>query len=127
MTSIFTLNQKINQLMFTMDKMQTKITSTVTTTVILTDNNVKINFKNLSFMTLSLNMTNNISGFTLLNPVINGNYKIFMHSTSPFVLSKSFGANIKNNLKGNTMIYGYWIINIHYNGSFYFFNFENFT
>ena len=127
MTSIFTLNQKINQLMFTMDKMQTKITSTATTTLILTDNNVKINFKNLSFMTLSLNMTHNISGFTLLNPVINGNYKIFMHSTSPFVLSKSLGANIKNNLKGNTMIHGYWIINIHYNGTFYFFNFDNYT
>ena len=127
MTSIFTLNQKINQLMFTMDKMQTKITSTATTTLILTDNNVKINFKNLSFVTLSLNMTNNISGFTLLNPVINGNYKIFMHSTSPFVLSKSLGANIKNNLKGNTMIQGYWIINIHYNGKFYFLGFENFT
>ena len=127
MTSIFTLNQKINQLMFTMDKMQTKITSTATTTLILTDNNVIINFKNLSFMTLSLNMTHNISSFTLLNPVINGNYKIFMHSTSPFVLSKSLGANIKNNLKGNTMIHGYWIINIHYNGSFYFFGFENYT
>ena len=127
MTSIFTLNQKINQLMFTMDKMQTKITSTVTTAVILTDNNVKINLKNLSFMTLSLNMTNNISGFTLLNPVINGNYKIFMHSTSPFVLSKSLGANIKNNLKGNVMIHGYWIINIHYNGTFYFLDIQNFT
>ena len=123
MTSIFTLNQKINQLIFTMDKMHTKITSTTTTPLILTDNNVKINFKNLSFMTLSLNMTQNISAFTLLNPVINGNYKIFMHSTSPFVLSKSLGANIKNNLKGNTMIHGYWIINIHYNGSFYFFGF----
>ena len=72
-------------------------------------------------------MTHNISSFTLLNPVINGNYKIFMHSTSPFVLSKSLGANIKNNLKGNTMIHGYWIINIHYNGSFYFLDFQNFT
>jgi hypothetical protein len=127
MTSIFTLNQRINQLMSTMDKLQTKITSTATTTLILTDNNININFKNLSFMTLSLNMTNNISSFTLLNPVINGNYKIFMHSTSPFVLSKSLGANIKNNLKGSTMILGYWIINIHYNGTFYFFDFQNFT
>ena len=45
MTSIFTLNQKINQLMFTMDKMQTKITSTATTTLILTDNNVHIILK----------------------------------------------------------------------------------
>ena len=127
MTSIFTLNQRINQLMSTMDKMQTKITSTATTTLILTGNNVHINFKNLSFMTLSLNMTHNISGFTLLNPVINGNYKIFMHSTSPFVLSKSLGANIINNLKGNTMILGYWCINVFYNGTIYFLDFNNYT
>ena len=64
MSNILILNQRINQLMSVIKEIQTKITTTSTTTLILTGNNVNINFKNLPFMSFSLNMTNNISGFT---------------------------------------------------------------
>ena len=127
MSNILILNQKINQLMSMMDKLQTKITTTTTTTLIMTGNNVNINFKNLAYLSLSLNMTNNISGFTFQNPVINGNYKIYMNATSPFVMNKNLGTTMKNNLKGNTMILGYWCINVFYNGTIYFLDFNNYT
>jgi len=114
--------------MSTMDKIQTKITSTATTPLILTGNtSININFNNMGFMTLSLNMTNNIQQFTFQNSVINGNYKIFLHSTSPFVLNKNLGLNIVSNLNGNLMINGYWCIDIMYNGTVYFLKFTNFT
>ena len=128
MTSIFSLNQRINQLMSTIDKMQTKITSTATTPLILTGNtSININFNNMGFMTLSLNMTNNIQQFTFQNSVINGNYKIFLHSASPFVLNKNLGLNIVSNLNGNLNINGYYCIDIFYTGTIYFLKFTNYT
>ena len=45
MSNILILNQKINQLMSIIKEIQTKITTTATTTLILTGNNVNINFK----------------------------------------------------------------------------------
>lgn len=128
MNNILSLTQKYNQLFTSIEKIQTKITSPTTTTLtVLSGGNVIINFKSLGYLTMSLAMTSDIHSFTFQNPAINGNYKIFLQSTSPFRLNKNLGANIKNNLNGNTVINGDFTIDIFYNGNSYFLNFTNYT
>lgn len=125
-SSLFTLNQKFNQLLTTVDKLQTKITSTATTTL-TSNHNLVINLNNMGFLTFALNMTTDIHTIVFQNPVINGNYKIYLQSSSPHILNKVLGANIRNNLNGNTVICGYFCVDIFYNGNTYFISFNNFT
>ena len=124
--SIFSLNQRINQLMSSIDKMSTKITSTTITPTTITGTSVQLNFTNQAFMVFTISMTANIQAFTFQNPVINGNYKIYLNSTG-FMIAKVLGPNIRNNLSGNTFIKGYWTIDIFFDGNIFFCNFENYT
>ena len=124
--SIFSLNQRINQLMASIDKISTKTTSTTITPTVITDNSAIINFNNQAYLVMTLTMTANIQSFTFQNPVINGNYKIYLNSTG-FVMNKILSLNIRNNLSGNTFIKGYWTIDIFFDGKIFFCNFENYT
>ena len=124
--SIFSLNQRINQLMSSIDKISTKITSTTIQPTAITGNSAIINFNNQAYLVMTLTMTANIQSFTFQNPVINGNYKIYLNSTG-FVMNKILSLNIRNNLSGNTFIKGYWTIDIFFDGNIFFCNFENYT
>ena len=124
--SIFSLNQKINQLMSSIDKISTKTTSIIITPTTITGTSVQLNFNNQAFMVFTISMTANIQAFTFQNPVINGNYKIYLQSTG-FIVNKVLGPNIRSNLSGNTFAIGYWTIDIYYNGIVYFLQFSNFT
>ena len=127
MNNILSLTQKYNQLFTSIEKIQTKITSTATTTLTVSGSNITINLNNLGFLAMSFSMTSNVQSIIFQNPVINGNYKIFLQSTSPFIMNKNLGNNIKTNLNGNLVIHGYFCIDIFYNGNLYFLNFTNFT
>jgi len=124
--SIFSLNQKINQLISTIDKISTKTSSIIITPIVITGTNAQLNFNNQAYMVFTMTMTANIQSFTFQNPVINGTYKIYIQSTG-FIVSKVLSPNIRSNLSGNTFVIGYWTIDIFYNGIVYFLQFSNFT
>ena len=124
--SIIIVQQRVNQLISMIDKMQTKVSSPSITNMTITTTNPVINFNNITCMSFSLTMTSNITNITFQNSVVNGMYKIYLQS-SGFVMNKILGINIRNNLSGNTFMVGYWIIDVFYNGNIYFCNFQNFT
>jgi len=124
--SIIIVQQKINQLMSMIDKIQTKVSSPSITNIIVNSNNPVVNFNNMAFTVININMNCDITSFTFQNSVANGTYKIYLQSTG-FVMNKILNSNIKNNLSGNVYMVGYWIIDVYFNGTIYFLNFQDFT
>ena len=124
--SIIIVQQRVNQLISMIDKMQTRVSSPSITNMTVISSTPVVNFNNMAFMVTNISMNSNITSFTFQNSVVNGMYKIYLQSTG-YIMNKILGINIRNNLSGNTFMVGYWIIDIFYNGNIYFCNFQNFT
>ena len=123
--SLFSINQKINSIMTSIERTVSLVKQTTpqpTITALTSSSSLIVNFNNVSYKSFSLAIVNNITSITFQNPIINGNYMIFL-SGSNFSINKSLGSNIKTNLSGNTMVNGSFIVNIFFDGYTYYLTF----
>jgi len=127
--SLFSINQKINSIVTSIERtvlIMKQITPQPTILPLSSSSSLTINFNNISYKSFSLSMLDNITSITFQNCVINGNYTLFL-TGSNFIINKSLGSNIKNNLSGNVMVNGSFVIKIFFDGSTYYLNFISFT
>jgi len=127
--SLFSINQKINSIITSIERTITTIkhaTPQPNIQALISSSSLIINMNNIPCMSFSLNMTCDITSSTIQNGVKNGSYTLFL-TGSNFIINKSLGSNIKNNLSGNVMVNGSFVIKIFFDGSTYYLNFISFT
>ena len=126
--SLFSINQKINSIITSIERTIVTMKQTTPQPNILTltssSSSLIVNMSNIPYKSFSLTMTNNITSINFQNCIVNGNYMIFL-SGSNFIINKSLGSNIKSNLSGNTMINGSFVVNIYYDGIIYYLTFNS--
>ena len=128
--SLFSINQKINSIVASIERTVSLMKQTTPQPTILTlsssSSSLTINFLNIPCQSFSLTMSNDITSLTFQNGVKNGNYTIFL-TGSNFIINKSLGSNIKTNLSGNIMVIGSFVIKIFFDGNIYYLNFISFS
>jgi len=127
--SLFSINQKINSIVTSIERTVSLVKQTTpqpTITTLISSSSLVVNFNNIPYKSFSLSMANNITSITFQNCIINGNYTLFL-TGSNFIINKSLGSNIKTNLSGNVMVNGSFVIKIFFDGSTYYLNFISFT
>ena len=125
--SLFSINQKINSIITSIER--TIVTMKQTTPqpniqALISSSSLIVNMSNIPCMSFSLTMSSDITSLIFQNGVKNGNYMIFL-SGSNFSINKVLGSNIKTNLSGNTMINGSFVVNIYYDGIIYYLTFNS--
>ena len=85
--SIIIVQQRVNQLISMIDKMQTRVSSPSITNMTVISSTPVVNFNNMAFMVTNISMTSNITNITFQNSVINGMYKIYLQSTG-YIMNK---------------------------------------
>jgi hypothetical protein len=86
----------------------------------------EIDLLNSQNVTYSIDMTAKIASLTFINGVPNGNYKIYLTGVSGETFYKT---SCMNNLLGDTVIGvgSFWILTVHFTGSLYVVDCENYT
>ena len=123
--SLFSINQKINSIITSIERTIITVkhaTPQPNIQVLTSSSSLIVNMSNIPCMSFSLTMSSDITSLIFQNGVKNGNYIIFL-TGSNFIINKSLGSNIKSNLSGNTMINGSFIVNIFFDGHTYYLNF----
>ena len=126
--SLFSINQKINSIITSIERTIVTMKQTTPQPNILTltssSSSLIVNMSNIPYKSFSLTMTNNITSINFQNFIVNGNYTLFL-SGSNFIINKSLGSNIKTNLSGNIMVIGSFVVNIYYDGIIYYLTFNS--
>ena len=86
----------------------------------------EFDLQNIQNLTFSMDMTQKINSLTFVNGVPNGNYKIYLTGINGDTFYKS---SCMNNLFGDTFIGAgsFWILTVHFTGSIYVVDCENYT
>lgn len=86
----------------------------------------EFDLSNIQNLTFSMDMTQKINSLTFVNGVPNGNYKIYMTGINGDTFYKS---SCMNNLNGDTFIGAgsFWILIVHFTGSLYVVDCQNYT
>jgi len=85
-----------------------------------------IDLLNVQNLTYTMDMNSKIAGLTFSNGIINGNYKIYMTGVTGEIFYKN---SCMNNLAGDTVIGigSFWILTVHFTGSIYVVDLQNYT
>ena len=128
--NIFTLNQRYNTLVTSLDRVVLLLKSsspqTIINSIIISNNIATIDLQNKSCHSFRINLTSELTNIIFINPMVNGNYIIYIYGSNK-IIKKHLGSNIMTNLKGDTMVNGVFIVSVNFDGINYFLNFTNYT
>ena len=128
--SNFNLLQKYNSLITSIERasivLKNATPQPITIPLIINSSSLTINFMSIPCRTFSINLTSNLDNIIFQNPIINGVYTIYIYGTNK-IIKKNLGPNILNNLNGDVMVNGMFIVKVHYDGKNYMMHFTNYT
>lgn len=134
MSSIFTINQRYNNLLSQLngliETVKNKTLNSVIIPLSITNNKLTIDFKKVANQSYHLNMDQDITSFSFKNPVVNGFYTVYLYvDLDDHIILKSLGLNILNNLLGDSQFQSNHVfsISIFYDGNNYILNFQSFS